>query len=214
MSTKACTKCGEQRDASLFQLYKGKPSGQCRMCKTASEKARRARVGIPVKKLSRIEGDKKLCLSCDQMKPLDDFSSTPRGLGGTAAYCKECMATMARARKGAAAKTTAAYRKRHPERHKANHRVRMFEYRTAKKVTADGSVTDSFLKELYAQENCHYCGEKTPEDQRTADHKMPLAKEGTHTAGNLVMACWTCNCSKSDLTEEEFIERVKNDMRS
>jgi len=53
MQTKACSKCKEERDISLFQLYKDKPNGQCRLCKTASEKIRRERIGIPVKKLSK-----------------------------------------------------------------------------------------------------------------------------------------------------------------
>lgn len=211
MKTRACSKCKEERDVSLFQCHKGIPSGQCRVCKTASEKARRERVGIPVKKLSVIEGGKKLCMCCREMKVISDFSPTERGLGGVAAYCKPCFSREYKGSKEERRLFTAAYRARHPERHKAAHRVRMFEYRTRKKVTADGSVTDDLLKALYGQEKCHYCSELTPRGKRTIDHRIALANEGTHTAGNLVMACWTCNCSKQDMSEEDFIKRIKSD---
>lgn len=210
MGTRACSKCGQERPHADFQHFKGKPSGQCRACKTKAEKARRERVGIAPRKLSRVAEGKKLCTCCGKWVELAGFSPSIRGLAGVSAYCKACTAERARARKGAAAKTTAAYRKRHPERHKANHRVRMFEYRTRKKVTSDGTVTDEVLARLYGQPECHYCGEKTPDALRTVDHKTPLARGGEHTAANLVMACRACNSSKRDMTEEEFFQRIKN----
>ena len=204
---RACSKCGFERDITMFQHFKGKPSGQCRICKTESEKRRREREGVPVKKLSRLEGDRKLCLRCDCMKPLSDFATTPRGLGGVSSYCRPCFSSGYRQDEKSAREATAAYRARHSERHKAAHRVRMFEYRNRKKVTSDGTVTDEFLKELYAQEFCHYCLQFTELINRTVDHKVALAKEGHHSASNLVMACWTCNSSKRDLSEEDFMKR-------
>lgn len=207
-----CSKCKEERDISLFQIQTTGPSGQCRICKTASEKARRERAGIPVKKLSRIEGDQKLCLCCDLMKPMTEFSPTTRGSGGVSAYCRPCFNEKFTVTKEEACKATAEYRARHPERHKAMHRVRMFEYRAQKKVTADGSVTDAFLNDLYAQEICCYCEKQTPRDKRTADHRVALAKDGTHTADNLVMACVSCNSSKRDLSEEDFFKRIRGNV--
>lgn len=144
------------------------------------------------------------------MKPLGEFSATPRGLGGIAAYCKECMAASSRAGdKAPVRERTAKYRKNHRERHLAAHRVRMFEYRTNKKVTDDGTVTDEFLKALYATTHCHYCEKPTAEQHRTADHKTALAKGGAHSKDNLCMACSTCNSAKRDLSEAQFIERLK-----
>lgn len=209
VAARRCSKCGEERDSSLFQHFKGKPSGQCRVCKTASERARRERAGIPVKKLSVVEGGKKLCMHCGVMNPLGEFSPSSRGRGGVSAYCRGCFAEVYKQSRDVARGATAAYRERHQERHRANHRVRMFEYRTRKKVTSDGSVTDGLLKELYGTEECHYCAETIPRDLRTLDHRVPLARGGGHTKDNLVMACWTCNCSKRDMTEAEFIERIK-----
>lgn len=205
-----CTRCGEEKPWSKFQLYKGKPNGQCRECKTLGMKEKRKRDGIPVKRLSYIEDGKKLCMECGEMKSLDEFSPSKRGLGGVSAYCKKCQANKYR-NKEKAVRATRTYRERHKARHLANHRVRMHEYRTHKKVTSDGSVTDAVLNSLYGELICHYCKKETPESERTIDHRVPLSKGGGHIASNLVMACWSCNCSKRDLDEKDFIERNKID---
>lgn len=207
--TRICTKCHEERAADLFQKYKGKPSGQCRICKTAAMKIRRADQGIPVKNASRIVGDQKLCTCCKAMKAFTEFAKTPRGLGGMQTVCKSCFRERYAQTREQGRQATTSYRKRHRARHLAMHRVRMFERKTKQRATSDGTVTDEFLKELYATEHCHYCTQSTSDEERTADHKIPLAKGGAHSANNLVMACWTCNSSKRDLTEEEFIERLK-----
>lgn len=198
-----CSKCGEHKPWDKFQLFKGKPGGQCRECKTAAMKALRISKGISVRKQSEIIGETKLCMSCGQFHPFECFSKSKRGLGGLAAYCKPCHAEKYR-NKDKAKKATSIYRTRHRERHLASHRVRMFEYKSRKKVTSDGSVTDQLLKQLYNEPTCFYCKQETPRELRTIDHKTPLVKGGGHVASNLVMACWTCNCSKRDLDEHEF----------
>ena len=202
-----CSKCKEGKPFTKFQHHNGKPSGQCRECKTAYMQAKRLRDGIQPKKFSKIEGDQKLCMACDCMLPLSEFSPTQRGLGGVSAYCRKCFRRHYRETPEKAREATARYRKRHRARHLANHRIRMYEYRTKKKVTSDGTVTDEFLNGLYATPHCHYCNQITEEELRTADHVVALNNGGAHSAANLVMACWTCNCSKRDLTEEEFMQK-------
>lgn len=202
-----CSKCGEEKPVEKFQHFNGKPSGQCRECKTAAMKAKRLKDGVKPRKMSRVEGDQKLCVGCDSMKPLTDFSPSKRGVGGVSAYCRSCFVAKFRAEPEKVQERTASYRKRHRERHLANHRVRMYEYRTNKKATSDGTVTDEFLKKLYATEYCHYCLQYTEEGKRTADHVVALDSGGAHSASNLVMACWTCNCTKRNLSEEEFMKK-------
>src|SRR5690349_8425367 len=68
--TRVCPKCTEERPLHSFQHHKGRPGGHCRVCKTQAMKVLRATRGITVKRLSRIEGDRKLCMGCDQMKLL------------------------------------------------------------------------------------------------------------------------------------------------
>lgn len=67
-------------------------------------------------------------------------------------------------------------------------------------------VTQSFVKQVYAVENCYYCNEITPKKFRTLEHKHPLNKQGAHSAENIVMACLHCNSSKGSMTEQEYKE--------
>lgn len=205
-----CPHCDEFYPISSFQIVKGMPSGWCRKCRTEKEKQRRRDSGASEAKRSVLKDGKKLCCHCGEFKSLDWFSPSSRGLGEVSAYCKPCAASRYR-NKDTARKATLKYRERHRERHLANHRVWMFEYRTRKKVTSDGSVTDQFLKKLYATEACYLCGQITPKKLRTADHVIPLARGGTHTADNLKMACWSCNSSKRDLTPQEYKSWIQNE---
>ena len=104
-----CSKCKEEKPCQSFQIRKNRPSGQCRQCKTQYMKDSRKSQGIKERRFSRIEGDAKLCLCCDQMKALTDFSPTPRGSGGVAAYCKPCMTNKYRGKEKAKI-ATAKYR--------------------------------------------------------------------------------------------------------
>lgn len=45
-----------------------------------------------------------------------------------------------------------------------------------------------------AKGRCHYCGMKR---KLTFDHIVPLARGGSHSKCNIVMACKPCNCSKN-----------------
>lgn len=213
METRNCSKCGEPKPVSDFQIRKGKPSGQCRACKTANMKALRATRGIAVRKQSVVVEGQKLCMKCDTMKPLAEFSPSKRGRGGVSAWCKPCMKLHARKTdKAVVRKRTADYRKRHRARYLANHRIAMYKYRTLKSVTSDGTATDEFLNGLYAEGECYYCCKPTPEKERTADHVVPLNKGGIHSASNLVMACFSCNSSKRDEDAELFFERILSEL--
>lgn len=48
---------------------------------------------------------------------------------------------------------------------------------------------------------CFYCGSTS---QITADHVVPIARGGSHSVGNLVPACDSCNKSKNDRTIMEW----------
>lgn len=63
-----------------------------------------------------------------------------------------------------------------------------------------------FRIKLYQEQRhlCGYCFKKTQlrqkleKDTATIDHKTPVVKGGTHSAENLIMACWACNRKKGD----------------
>lgn len=50
---------------------------------------------------------------------------------------------------------------------------------------------------------CVYCG--SPWRALTADHKIPIGRNGESTMENLVTACVLCNEIKGDMTAEEFL---------
>ena len=64
--------------------------------------------------------------------------------------------------------------------------------RRARKNNApqDGSADNFKLADM-----CIYCGAT---EHLSADHIIPVSKQGPHTASNLVTACRSCNTSKKD----------------
>lgn len=48
---------------------------------------------------------------------------------------------------------------------------------------------------------CYYCGNENPD---TIDHIFPKSLGGTNRQDNLVLACKSCNCSKGQMTVEEY----------
>lgn len=204
---KTCTRCKLEKPLEAFgpQMKIPHASSWCRSCKAEHEGEKRRARGVAVRPQTEITDTHKKCAHCQTWKSFSEFSASARGRGGLIAYCKPCHAERYRNQEKARA-ATSRYRAAHRERHLAQHRVRMYEYRTQKTITNDGTVTDEFIKALYATKHCNYCRKFTPRNLRTADHKIPLSKSGTHSAANLVMACWGCNCSKRDMTAEEFME--------
>jgi 5-methylcytosine-specific restriction endonuclease McrA len=111
-----------------------------------------------------------------------------------------------------------AYKKRHPEK------VRAANKRTTVAARASHAarqsirnrllaVVDAGVLAVYAQAAgdallpCHWCGCQTEKDGRQVDHRIPIAKGGEHTAGNLVIACTPCNLQKGALLPDEFRAR-------
>jgi 5-methylcytosine-specific restriction endonuclease McrA len=103
-----------------------------------------------------------------------------------------------------------AWVKAHPELARAQKRLDMHNRYQREKAAADGSLTEEFLKTLYATADCYYCRQPTPQKQRTLEHRLPLARGGAHSADNAVMACFTCNMAKGPKTEEEFVAWITN----
>lgn len=57
---------------------------------------------------------------------------------------------------------------------------------------------------------CFYCGEN--KSRMTIDHIIPIKRGGTHSIGNLVSACGSCNSSKRDkfITEWKKTRKIQN----
>ncbi|MFZ5570024.1 MAG: HNH endonuclease [Thermodesulfobacteriota bacterium] len=57
---------------------------------------------------------------------------------------------------------------------------------------------------------CHYCGRRTPANELTMDHIVPLSRGGKSTKGNLVPACKDCNTHKKQLLPFEWEQYLEN----
>ncbi len=90
--------------------------------------------------------------------------------------------------------------------HREVGRARWQNYR-ARKRAADGSFTPSEWLTLVEtdQGRCAYCGSTSVLE---ADHRIPLARGGTHLIANILPACRSCNARKHHMTEEEFCARL------
>ena len=76
--------------------------------------------------------------------------------------------------------------------------------RGMKKTTSDNSITlKSWLTLVEHHEwKCAYCGSK---QKLTIDHVVPLSKGGTHTLGNVLPACHSCNSSKQTKSLQDWL---------
>jgi 5-methylcytosine-specific restriction endonuclease McrA len=76
-------------------------------------------------------------------------------------------------------------------------------------------------RRLYREQDglCYYC--KRPvrlafkgmphenPDHATIDHKVPRNLGGTDDVANIVVACWSCNSVKGDMTAEQFTRLIE-----
>lgn len=87
---------------------------------------------------------------------------------------------------------------------------RMRAKRRAALNNAEGHFTQDDILELkQLQKNkCYYCG-CSLNDNYHVDHKRPLSKGGSNWPKNLAVTCPLCNLRKNDMTEQEFIKKLK-----
>ncbi len=60
-------------------------------------------------------------------------------------------------------------------------------------------------KQKLAQGICHYCQNTFAKEDLTMDHKVPLARGGTTSKGNVVVCCKPCNSEKKYFTPAEML---------
>ena len=203
---KQCARCRRHKTLTEFHRCQNSPDGHQYRCKSCGKEAQRIyaqQQGVRAKRRRdprHLAAGKKQCFKCDRVKQVSEFSPTTRGVGGTAAYCRPCMSRYQSSRS-----THRAYvylwRVKNRNRYLAQHSAHQQRRRAC---VADGTVTPTFVRRLYSKSCCHYCRRRTSRAQRTLDHKVPLSRNGAHSASNIVMACGRCNFRKSTMTDKEF----------
>lgn len=196
-----CSKCQGNLPLVKFSVIRRNADGSPRYynswCNPCRTKANRERLGAKEKPKPYIDEESKECLSCHKILLISDFYPSEGGRLGVASYCRACHGQ----RYNDAEKARAAssrYREKHKERWRASHRLHQFKRRYQIQVTSDGSVTDDFLRQIYATEICYWCEETVPESLRTLEHIIELCAGGTHTADNITMACRSCNSRRNN----------------
>lgn len=179
----------------------------------------------------------RVCTKCGERKALTEFDRVKSARLGRRSDCKTCrsaamkawyaanqarQAARERARK---ASRPEVYRERDRERNQSEHRRGLHEIRTARRrariagATVDSGLTRTNLRKQYG-DACFYCGvvmtfartpkgAPRPSNLATLEHVHPVSDGGTHTWDNVVLACWTCNCSKRHSSLDEWMARRK-----
>lgn len=85
------------------------------------------------------------------------------------------------------------------------------ERKLSQKAASDGTVTLEFERFLFDEQHgrCAYCDCDLNESGKHLDHIVPLARGGLHTANNVHWTCPTCNLSKNDKLEEEWLRKER-----
>jgi len=91
---KKCVKCQTEKNEDCFAKRGNRRRGVCKDCwNTASRISYKDRMGGSTKREQRAssrESDPKVCIKCNQSKPLDDFNWHNRGKGQHRNFCKDC----------------------------------------------------------------------------------------------------------------------------
>lgn len=198
--------CGECHKSEPEVEFTTSRKYNCKNCVRKRNQKYSLKIGCKLKFIPIVTETHKQCSDCKNMVILCNFSKSKRGRLGLSSYCKPCFSKkqLKRGSKEDRRKQTQKYRDNNKEWWRSLHRINQFNRRNKIKLVSDSTVTQDFVKKIYSIETCYYCNEFTPKKFRTLEHKQPLNKEGLHSSNNIVMACLQCNCTKRDMTEEEF----------
>ena len=78
-------------------------------------------------------------------------------------------------------------------------------------IMSESRKANKFREEVYKRDNftCVYCDRKREEGvYLVLDHKIPLKAGGLSLPENLLTSCVACNSQKSDMTYQEFKEKI------
>lgn len=76
---------------------------------------------------------------------------------------------------------------------------------------SDGTVTLQYEHQLFESQHglCAYCKADLSITGKHLDHIIPLSRGGLHTANNVHWTCPTCNMSKGDSLESEWLKKER-----
>ena len=229
---KTCTKCGAEKELTDFYKDKSRKDGlfpQCKVCqkedhkiyydenkeeiKSKVNKYREENPDIIRKRKEKYYQDNRESIS---EKNKENYKKDPE-------YRERCLASsnqwysdnhelgLERSRKwrknnpGATTDQLRAWKAKYPDRYKA---AKVNDAAKRRMAGCNGAVklTEDQLHFLMESQKglCFYCSVILTKPYHV-DHKIPLSRGGGHVLKNWCLSCPSCNLSKHDKTDEEFI---------
>jgi len=167
----------------------------------------------------------KQCSKCGEMKTLDKFYSHKYSSDGLLSWCRPCF--YKKSRKYSTGDIGREKQREAQERYRAtdSHHMAQKKWREsskgrtcmqvkqhrrrALKANSEAPLTikewRAIIKEYH--NSCAYCGSF---GRMEMDHIIPLSKGGSHSMGNVVPACRSCNMSKRDNNLVEWLSKAVN----
>lgn len=229
---KHCTKCGEFKPLTAFNICRREKDGradQCKACKAAYRLANKERLAQSAKAYREANREK----IAAEKKAYHQANRESISIASKARYQANREKVLERAK---------TYREENRERIRENarryytenrehvlsyHRKHQRAYNAAnkdvcsaikhryraRKRQSGGSHTSSDLAAIRSAQTdkrgnlrCWWCAE--PITEWHIDHKIPLARGGSNDAGNLCLSCANCNRRKNAKTPGEFLGRL------
>ena len=153
----------------------------------------------------------KTCSKCGESKPLEAYAPDKRNTDGCNTHCRVCHKEYYKANREKIKEKSRIWVLNNPEkravisaRHSKNNRPSknrdVQKYRALKASNGSSLVTSTETSIIVAQP-CTACGKVGPSE---VDHIIPIARGGSHTIGNLMPLCRSCNASKCDMLYIEW----------
>lgn len=155
------------------------------------------------------------CDSCSEIKPLGDFGQHRRGDKTYYRHtCRSCYNQRRRLARAQHPEQQREYDRRSYKKHREAVIERKMVLNAKRRAWMHGitAVTDVRLDDLVERDGtaCYLCGVDLDRSEMQMDHVIPLSRGGSHTPGNMRIACRTCNFRKGNyLLSEIDLETLK-----
>jgi len=214
MSTKICTKCGENKELTEFYKRKQSEDGLRSACKTCARAYRQAnKTTILAYASEYYQANKEAIIT----KNTEYYETNKVELAAQKAeyYQTNKVVKLTYASEYRQINKVAIAAKKYVYRQTPKGKlVSANSAHKRRAVVKSGSVSTKELQQLVDNNiYCFYCGCEVTDDNRHIDHFIPLCKGGLHDIQNLVVACATCNMKKGDKMPEEFMARQLENLK-
>lgn len=206
--SKTCSKCGQVTPLENFRINRAAKDGRQSACKPCQRKVYEARAehykaksrAYRAEHIDEIRQQQREYSARNAEKKRETARRWYRDNPDRAKQLRR--ATYSRDRLHWIAKTK-EWKQANRERANRSDNQSIHRRRARMRVNGVFDIRPIEIARLYRQA-CAYCGSR---ESIQLDHVIPIARGGTHSIGNLISACSSCNASKGSLTITEWRKR-------